>query len=196
MNNPGQPSPQNPLFPTETPNTGPPLPEDNIKSAGPPKPVIQPQDHDSSSHASPTPSPLPTIPRMPAGSNGGAHYSGNHIPNQHPDGPRAPIPVSREPWERPTSLDALFFKVGRLRRNSAHFHNDAEWPELEAELQEWLWKLFDDYKRVGMQPKLWYDIGIVRFHLHLNPLPREMMVWHGPEQTHLDTSKNPQNPQV
>lgn len=109
------------------------------------------------------------------------HYPGDHIPNQHPSGPHAPIPISHEPWERPEKLSILFFQVNRLKYNARDYYNDEEWPKLESELNNWLWILFDDYKKYGMQPRLWYDISIVRFHLHLHPLPRDMMMWHGPD---------------
>jgi hypothetical protein len=167
-----------PEFPTSNPvNPSPPLPQWNDKSAGPPKPAAA-----APAPMSPTASP-PASAQPPPVMAGvpGVHYDGNHAANQHPAGERAPIPVSRTPWDRPADLDALLFAVGRLKRNAHDWYNDGEWPELEAQLQEWLWILFDDYKQHGMQPALWYDISLVRFFLHLHPLPRDLMVWSGPE---------------
>jgi hypothetical protein len=168
---------------TSIPDTGPPLPNDNIKSAGPPKPTGAPSPHDTPSQTTPASTALPVAPRAPQSMGGGGGPDVSHLPNQVRPGLRAPIPVSRTPWERPADLDALLFNVGRLKRNSRSWYNDGEWPELKGELEEWLWILFDEYKQHGMQPALWYDIGLVRFELHLHPLPRDLMVWDGPEKT-------------
>jgi hypothetical protein len=186
MNTAGPPFIPNPNFPTSTPNPGAQEPNDQIKSAGPPKPVASGPAPAAPAQGSPMPSTLPVAPRapqMPVQQSGDV----GHLPNQVRPGLHAPIPVSRTPWERPSSLDALLFNVSRLKRNSRSWYNDGEWPDLEAQLQMWLWILFEDYKRSGMQPALWYDIDLVRFFLHLHPLPRDLMVWNGPEVTTAET---------
>lgn len=66
------------------------------------------------------------------------HYSGDHEPNQSPDGPRAPIPISHvnDVYENATHLDWTIFAVENLRYAARFWRSDASWPKLRN-LLEW-----------------------------------------------------------
>lgn len=101
------------------------------------------------------------------------HYPDHREPAQHPQGERAPIPVSRTPWEHADSLEMLLRQVRILRRNRRDWWQDATWPEYEASLHRYLWLLFTEDKIEPLPPDLWDDLAWVRHYLHLRPLHRD-----------------------
>jgi hypothetical protein len=102
------------------------------------------------------------------------HYSGEHQPNQHPEGPRAPIPVSREPWEHAESLEKLLQDVKSLRRKSRAWWQDALWPEYELQLYNYLWKLYYKNQESPLNPELWDELMQIRHYLHLHQIERDV----------------------
>jgi hypothetical protein len=134
MNNPGTPFAQNPDFPTSIPvQVAPPVPEDDIKSAGPPKQTggQTPQSQSAKPQESPS-QPPPVTAGTP-----GQHYSGEHAPNQHPDGERAPIPVSHVPISDPQSIQDVLDACEGLWEEARFPRIDASWPRLRARLRQY-----------------------------------------------------------
>ena len=64
------------------------------------------------------------------------HYPDDRQPSQHPDGPRAPEPVSHVEPEIPSTLYGLLAQIEHVREIARDYHHDPVYHRLIAALRQ------------------------------------------------------------